>query len=138
MPHMVVFRTNEGKQAYHPTEALDDAIRFVEHLRNAEGVTDAHVFRMQEVPLEFKVLYKVEVGSGSASDDAASAAPAVAAAPRNSSSAGAGDADEGFTRASTEAAPVAGIDNGRVTAPRAQVIADTSQSGGRFGLFSRS
>ena len=136
MPHMVVFRTNEGKQAYHPTEALEDAIRFVEHLRNAEGVTDAHVFRMQEVPLEFKVLYKVEVGS--AGDDAGSSgAPAVATAPRNSSAAG-GDSDEGFIRASTEAAPVAGIDHGRVTAPRAQVIADTSQSGGRFGLFSRS
>jgi hypothetical protein len=132
MPHMVVFRTNEGKQAYHPTEALEDAIRFVEHLRNAEQVTDAHVFRMQEVPLEFKVLYKVEVGTGSAADEPAAPAPAG-----NSTAARASDADEVFTRGGTGNSTSAG-DDGRNTAPRAEVVADNPQSGGRFGLFSRS
>jgi len=131
---MVVFRTNEGKQAYHPTEALEDAIRFVEHLRNAEQVTDAHVFRMQEVPLEFKVLYKVEVGTGAPADEAVPSPAPVA----NNSTARANDADEVFTRGGTGNSTSAGLDDGRNIAPRAEVVADNPQSGGRFGLFSRS
>jgi hypothetical protein len=63
---MVVFRSNEGKPGYHQTEALEDAVKFVERLRNIENVTEARIFRMQEVPLEFKTYYRVEVGSGSA------------------------------------------------------------------------
>jgi hypothetical protein len=61
MPHMVIFRSAEGKPGYHQAETLDDAVRFVERLRNQEGVTDTRVFRMQEVPLEVRTYYKVEV-----------------------------------------------------------------------------
>jgi hypothetical protein len=61
MPHMVIFRSAEGKPGYHQAETLDDAVRFVERLRNQEGVDDTRVFRMQEVPLEVKTYYKVEV-----------------------------------------------------------------------------
>lgn len=61
MTHMVIFRSVEGKPGYHQTEDLDAAIRFVEHLRNEEGVTDARIFVMQEVPIEFRTYYKVEV-----------------------------------------------------------------------------
>lgn len=64
MPHMVIFRSNEGKPGYHQADTLDDAVRFVERLRNQEGVTDTRVFRMQEVPLEVKTYYKVEVAPG--------------------------------------------------------------------------
>jgi hypothetical protein len=64
MAHMVIFRTAEGKPGYHQTEALDDAVRFVEHLRNTEQVTDARLFKMEEVPIEFKTYYKVEVVAG--------------------------------------------------------------------------
>ncbi len=63
MAHMVIFRTTDGKPAYHQTEALDDAVRFVEHLRNEEQVTDARIFTMSEVPLEFKVHWRVEVAT---------------------------------------------------------------------------
>lgn len=75
MPHMVIFRTSEGKPGYHPTESLEDAVRFVEHLRNQEAVHDARVFRMNEVPLEVKTYFRVEV----AADDAV--APAAPVAP---------------------------------------------------------
>ena len=71
MPHMVIFRSSEGKPGYHQAEALDEAVRFVEHLRNQEQVSDARIFSMQEVPIEFKTYYKVEVGVP------APAAPAV-------------------------------------------------------------
>jgi hypothetical protein len=61
MAHMVIFRNAEGKPGYHQAESLDDAVRFVEHLRNTEQVTDARLFRMEEVPIEIKTYYKVEV-----------------------------------------------------------------------------
>ena len=79
MSHMVVFRSSEGKPGYHQAEALDDAIKFVERLRNQEQVTEARIFRMQEVPIEFKTYYRVEVSAASASAEPASeAAPADA------------------------------------------------------------
>ena len=59
--HMVIFRSAEGKPGYHQTDDLDAAIGFVEHLRNEEGVTDARIFVMQEVPIEFRTYYKVQV-----------------------------------------------------------------------------
>ena len=72
MPHMVVFRSTEGKPGYHQAEALEEAVRFVERLRNQEQVTEARIFRMQEVPIEFKTYYRVEVGAG---DEQPPAAP---------------------------------------------------------------
>ncbi|MGH9179023.1 MAG: hypothetical protein ACRD0N_10775 [Acidimicrobiales bacterium] len=61
MSFMVNFRSAEGKQGYHPTDTLEEAVRFVEHVRNQEHVTDARVWRLQEIPLEVKTYYKVEV-----------------------------------------------------------------------------
>lgn len=66
MSFMVNFRSAEGKQGYHPTDSLEEAIRFVEHLRNQEHVADARVWRLQEIPLEVKTYYKVEVVAPSA------------------------------------------------------------------------
>jgi hypothetical protein len=68
-----MFTSIEGKKGYHHCEELDEALRFVERLRNHEGVHDAQVFRMEEVVLEVKQYYKVEVAGG------APAAPAPAA-----------------------------------------------------------
>jgi hypothetical protein len=74
MPHMVVFRSVEGKPGYHQVDTLDDAVRFVERLRNQEGVDDARVFRMDEVKLEFRTYVKVEVaGAGPVAEPAPAA-----------------------------------------------------------------
>ena len=135
MPHMVVFRTNEGKQGYHRAETLDEAVRFVEHLRNNEQVAEAKVYRMEEVPIEFKVMYKVEVAgsAGSAPTDDGSTAEAVRAAER----AGGGEGPRPETASVAEdrneprRATVAPGPTG--TAPASPV----AQTGGRFGLFSR-
>jgi|SRR5688500_2185282 len=70
MSHMVVFRSAEGKPGYHQAETLDDAVRFVERLRNQEGVNDSRVFRMEEVPLEFKTYVRVEVAGAAPSEPA--------------------------------------------------------------------
>jgi hypothetical protein len=59
--HLVRFTTSEGREGQHTAEALDDALRFVERLRNAEDIREVRVFRMQEVPIEFRTYYKVEV-----------------------------------------------------------------------------
>ena len=58
---MVIFRRPEGKPGYHQAENVDDAVRFVEMLRNQEQVNDVHIFRMEEVPFEFRTVYKVEI-----------------------------------------------------------------------------
>lgn len=65
MSHMVVFRSAEGKPGYHQADSLDEAVRFVEHLRNQEGVSDTRLFKMQEIPLEVRTYYRVEVAGGS-------------------------------------------------------------------------
>lgn len=63
MEFLVVF-TSGDRPAYHQAEDLDEALRFVEHLRNVEGVADARLYRMHEVPLEFRPYFKVEVATG--------------------------------------------------------------------------
>ena len=61
MPHMVIFRDADGKPGYHQADALEDAVRFVEELRNEREVSETRVFTMQEVPIEFKNYWRVEV-----------------------------------------------------------------------------
>jgi hypothetical protein len=61
MAHMVIFRRPDGKPGYHQAESVEDSIRFVEMLRNQEKVTDARIFRMEEVPIEVRTYYRVEV-----------------------------------------------------------------------------
>src|SRR5947207_5649470 len=65
MPHMVIFRDAEGRPGYHQADRLEDAVSFVEHLRNEQHVSDTRVFSMQEVPLEFKSYWRVEINSPS-------------------------------------------------------------------------
>jgi hypothetical protein len=61
--HMVVFTSAEGRPSYYQTETLDDAIKFVERVRNTEGVEDAKLYRMAEIPLQVKTYVKVELAS---------------------------------------------------------------------------
>jgi hypothetical protein len=68
--HMVVFKTAEGKTAYHQAESLDEALRFVERVRNHEGVSDAHLYRLTEIPLEIKTYFKVEIAPGTGASPA--------------------------------------------------------------------
>jgi hypothetical protein len=141
MPHMVIFRSVEGKPGYHQAESLDEAVRFVEHLRNQENVPEARIFRMQEVPIEFKTYVRVEVAgmADEAAAPVAAAAPAAAPAP-----------------APVAAAPVAApAPAPAAPAPMAEVVPDKSDkaddvvvdpvpvgqasgaAAGRFGRFNR-
>src|SRR5437868_2068059 len=86
MAHMVIFRRPDGKPGYHQADSVDDALRFVEMLRNQEKVTDARIFRMEEVPIEIRTYYKVEVagdqqGEAPASNPGPRAVPDAASEP---------------------------------------------------------
>lgn len=63
---MVIFQSPEGTPGYHQTASLDDAVRFVEGLRNDQNVDQARIFRMEEIPFEFQSYYKVELGKSAA------------------------------------------------------------------------
>lgn len=62
---MVIFETSEGQPKYHQAATLEDAIRFVEHLRNAEDLARTKIYRLHEQPFEFKSYFKVEVNGAS-------------------------------------------------------------------------
>src|SRR5437763_15752331 len=78
---MVIFRRPDGKPGYHQADGVDDAVRFVEMLRNQEKVTDARIFRMEEVPIEVRTYYKVEVAEAAEEPEAPPMAPVAPAAP---------------------------------------------------------
>jgi hypothetical protein len=70
---MVVFTSAEGRPSYYQTETLEDAIKFVERVRNTEGVEDARLYRMAEIPLQVKTYVKVELATGSDGETALAA-----------------------------------------------------------------
>ena len=128
MSHMVIFRDAEGKPGYHQAEALEQAVRFVEELRNERQVTDARVFSMQEVALEFKTYWKVEVTAEAPGPPVPAPAPALPG--------------EGFVSALAVADPIdadADADTDSERPPLSYVPGDLAPpTHGRFGLFGRS
>jgi hypothetical protein len=147
MPHMVIFRSTEGKQGYHQAETLEEAVRFVEHLRNQENVPETRIFRMQEVPIEFKTYVRVEVAD--AGDAAAPVAPAAVAAPAPAAapvaSAAAAPAVEAPAPAPAAAAAAAPAPLPETASKHDDVVVDpmpvgqgSGQAGSnRFGRFNR-
>jgi len=61
--HVVFFPGADGGPAFRRLPSLDEAVRFVEHLRNVEGVSDVSAYGLAEVPLSFRPYYRVEVSA---------------------------------------------------------------------------
>ena len=61
MEHVVFFPAHDGSPAFRRLTSLEDAVRFVEHLRNNEGVDQFSVHSLTEVPLAFKQYFRVEL-----------------------------------------------------------------------------
>ena len=61
MEHVVFHPGPDGSPAFRRFGTLEDAVRFVEHLRNAEGVSEVSVHALSPVPVAFRAYYKVEV-----------------------------------------------------------------------------
>lgn len=76
MEHVVFFLSPEGAPAFRRLPSLEDAVHFVEHLRNAEGVTEFSVHSLAPVQLAMRAYYRVE-----AVEPVADAVPAEAVAP---------------------------------------------------------
>jgi hypothetical protein len=75
--HVVFFPAPDGAPAFRRLATVDDAARFVEHLRNVENVSEASVHTLTEVPLSFKTWYRVEIPNSEGADTA----PTDVAAP---------------------------------------------------------
>jgi hypothetical protein len=67
--HVVFFPAPDGTPAFRRLATVDDAARFVEHLRNVENVSEASVHALTEVPLAFKTWYRVEIPNSSEGAD---------------------------------------------------------------------
>lgn len=81
MEHVVFFPAPDGTPAFRRFAGIEEAVRFVEHLRNVENVSSASVYSLTEVPLSFKAWYRVEVPGESAEAQSAPAEPPAAVAP---------------------------------------------------------
>jgi hypothetical protein len=68
---MVIYRGSDGKPGYHQADAIEDAVRYVESLRNGDGVEVARIFRMDEVTFEFRPYFKVEIATAGSPEAAA-------------------------------------------------------------------
>lgn len=81
MEHVVFFPAPDGTPAFRRFAGLEEAVRFVEHLRNVENVSSASVYSLTEVPLSFKAWYRVEIPGEPADQPGASDVAAAEAAP---------------------------------------------------------
>ena len=61
MSHLVSYRSPDGKQSYHQADELADAMQFIEHLRNADSVEHARLFKLEELSFEYRPYYRVEL-----------------------------------------------------------------------------
>ena len=66
MEHVVFFPGPDAAPAFRRFPSLEEAVRFVEHLRNAEDVSEVSVHALVAVPLAFRAYYKVEVPAAEA------------------------------------------------------------------------
>jgi hypothetical protein len=111
--HVVFFPAPDGTPAFRRLSSLDEAVTFVEHLRNEREVQEVSVHALAEVPLAFRTVYRVEVAP---SDVAMVPAPAESAdgvedAPAAPMAAEPSDAALESAEMAEEAAPV-GAGNG--------------------------
>jgi hypothetical protein len=61
MEHVVFHPGPDGSPAFRRFASLEEAVRYVEHLRNSEGVSEVSVHALSPVPVSFRAYYKVEV-----------------------------------------------------------------------------
>lgn len=66
MEHVVFFPGADASPSFRRFASLEEAVQFVEHLRNAENVSEVSVHGLTPVPVAFRAYYKVEVPVGEA------------------------------------------------------------------------
>ena len=78
MEHVVFYPGPDAAPSFRRFSSLDEAVRFVEHLRNNEGVAEVSVHTLTPVPVAFRAYYKAEIPAG---EVAAGLVPDQAPAP---------------------------------------------------------
>ena len=61
MDHVVFYPAPDGMPGFRRFSSLEEAVGYVEHLRNVEAVEDVSVHALTPVPVAFRAYYKVEV-----------------------------------------------------------------------------
>ena len=84
--HMVIFQNPDGDPGYNQFESVEEAVSFVEQIRNGQGIDSIRIFELNEVKFELKPFYKVVLqaltaGSTPARPSAPIAQPAPPAPP---------------------------------------------------------
>ena len=59
--HMVIFQNPDGDPGYNQFESVEEAVSFVEQIRNGQGIDSIRIFELNEVKFELKPYYKVEL-----------------------------------------------------------------------------
>ena len=59
--HMVIFQNPEGDPGYNQFESIEEAVGFVEKIRNDQGIDSIRIFELEEVKFDLKPYYKVEL-----------------------------------------------------------------------------
>src|SRR5580658_6727918 len=77
MEHVVFYPAASGVPAFRRVSSLDEAVNFVEHLRNVEGITDFSVHELSPVQLSFRAYYHVQVPAAAVDGSEPVAAPAA-------------------------------------------------------------
>ena len=80
--HMVIFQNPDGDPGYNQFESVEEAVSFVEQIRNGQGIDSIRIFELNEVKFELKPYYKVELKALTAgSTPARPSAPIAQPAP---------------------------------------------------------
>lgn len=81
--HMVIFQNPDGHPGYNQFESVEEAVAFVEKLRNDQQIESIRIFELNELKFEMKPYYKVQMQAlnPGAPSRPAPAAPAAAPAP---------------------------------------------------------
>ena len=80
--HMVIFQNPEGDPGYNQFESIEEAVSFVEKIRNEQGIDSIRIFELEEVKFDLKPYFKVELLALKAGAPLAAPAPAPAPAAR--------------------------------------------------------
>ena len=59
--HMVIFQNPEGDPGYNQFESIEEAVSFVEKIRNEQGIDSIRIFELEEVKFDLKPYFKVEL-----------------------------------------------------------------------------
>lgn len=143
MSHIVIYRSNDGQAVYHQVEGLEEAARHVEWLRNSGQGKDAKIFRMQEVAIEVKTYYRVEVATAEEAPAAPAAsspqpAPAQPApAPAQPAQAPAANRPAPVPAAAAAGSAPASAPSPAQPAVKPETAGAGAANGGRFGLFGK-